>query len=99
MNEYNDYVSNYKEDLMDLLEAFDKVNHSLFLHKLNNYRIGGGKGNSWIKSFSTNRTKALVINGEKSTSVAVESEVPQGSGFVGYPKERHGRSMFSILSD
>jgi hypothetical protein len=56
---------NNKEDskwthiLMDFKKAFNNVSQSLLLHKLNNYRIVGIV-NSRFKSFSTNRTKAVV---------------------------------------
>ena len=66
---------------MDFAKAFDKVCHSLLIHKLHHYGIRG-KTKSWIKSWLANRTQSVVIDDEHSKSVSVESGVPQSS-FVG----------------
>ena len=63
---------------MDFSKAFDKVCHSLLIHKLNHYGITG-KTNEWIKNFLDDRTQSVVVEGETSTSIPVESGVPQGS--------------------
>ena len=63
---------------MDFSKAFDKVSHSLLIHKLNHYGITG-KTNEWIKNFLSDRTQSVVVEGETSTSIPVESGVPQGS--------------------
>jgi hypothetical protein len=53
-----------------------KVSLSLFLlHELSNYGIGGTVI-SWIESFLKIRTQVVVIEGETSTCVLVESGVP-----------------------
>jgi hypothetical protein len=64
--------------VMDFSKAFDKVSHSLLLHKLHHYGIQG-ELNSWIQNFLSNRKQAVVLEGDKSDYVAVESGVPQGS--------------------
>ncbi len=64
--------------VMDFAKAFDKVNHSLLLHKLDHYGIRG-EVNRWLESFLTNRSQQVVVGGEKSDSVPVGSGVPQGS--------------------
>jgi len=64
--------------IMDFSKAFDKVSHSLLLHKLDHYGIRGAT-NRWIKAFLTNRTQSFVLEGEQSDTVPVESGVPQGS--------------------
>ena len=64
--------------IMDFSKAFDKVSHSLLLHKLHHYGIRG-KTNRWIKSFLSERTQSVVVDGESSPSVDVQSGVPQGS--------------------
>ena len=64
--------------VMDFSKAFDKVSHSLLLHKLHYYGIQG-ELNSWIQNFLSNRKQAVVLEGEKSDYVAVESGVPQDS--------------------
>ena len=64
--------------IMDFSKAFDKVSHSLLLHRLEHYGIRGNI-NRWIASFLCNRTQAVVVDGESSTHIDVESGVPQGS--------------------
>jgi hypothetical protein len=66
--------------VMDFSKAFDKVSHSLLLHKLHYYGIQG-ELNSWIQNFLSNRKQAVVLEGDKSDYryVAVESGVPHGS--------------------
>ena len=51
--------------IMDFSKAFDKVNHSLLLHKLNSYGIRG-EVNQWIGSFLHGRRQCVVVDGEKS---------------------------------
>ena len=63
---------------MDFSKAFDKVSHSLIIHKLKHYGITG-KTNGWIKNFLSDRTQSVVVEGETSTSIPVESGVPQVS--------------------
>jgi hypothetical protein len=64
--------------VMDFSKAFDKVSHSLLIHKLNHYGIRG-KTNTWIQNFLSNRTQAVVVDGETSNFISVESGVPQVS--------------------
>ncbi|KAL8578933.1 hypothetical protein ACOMHN_001895 [Nucella lapillus] len=64
--------------ILDFAKVFDKVNHSLLLHKIHDYGIKG-KTNKWIKSFLSNRRQAVVVDGEKAEFSSVKSGVPQGS--------------------
>ena len=64
--------------IMDFSKAFDKVDHQRLITKLSNYGVKGNV-NSWIRSFLSNRTQRVVINGEKSDIIDVSSGVPQGS--------------------
>ena len=63
---------------MDFSKAFDKVNHSLLIHKAKHYDIRGNV-NNWIESFLSGRSQAINAEGEKSTNLSVDSGVPQGS--------------------
>ena len=67
--------------LLDFSKAFDKVNHSKLLWKLHKYGIRG-KVLSWIQAFLGNRSQRMVIDGEESDSIPVNSGVPQGSVLV-----------------
>ena len=67
--------------IMDFSKAFDKVTHSLLQHKLDHYDIRGKTG-EWIKTFLSDRSQSVVIEGESSDKIPVESGVPQGSVLV-----------------
>ena len=62
----------------DFSKAFDQVNHSLLVHKLQQYGIYG-RANRWPENFLSDRKQAVVVNGLRLAFVLVESGVPQGS--------------------
>ncbi len=64
--------------LLDLAKAFDKVSHSKLLQKLRNKDVAGNLLR-WIENWLTDRKQWLVINGEHSDWLGVNSGVPQGS--------------------
>ena len=64
--------------VLDLAKAFDRVNHSLLIHKLRHYGVQGAL-NQWIADFLRDRRQAVVVDGVRSNSVSVQSGVPQGS--------------------
>ena len=64
--------------IMDFSKAFDKVSHGLLVHKLDHYGIRG-KTNTWIQNFLSDRSQAVVVDGEKSSYIDVDSGVRQGS--------------------
>ena len=63
---------------MDFAKAFDKVNHSLLVHKLEHYGIRNTI-NHWIADFLDGRSQSVVVEGSRSNSIPVKSGVPQGS--------------------
>ena len=63
---------------LDFSKAFDKVSHRKLLQKLNSYGFRG-QSHSWIRSFSSSRTQAVVMNGDWSFPCEVLSGVPQGT--------------------
>ena len=63
---------------IDLQKAFDTVNHSILLEKLNHYGISG-ISNTWFKSYLTDRQQFVSIDGENSDLTITEHGVPQGS--------------------
>jgi hypothetical protein len=65
-------------EFMDFAKAFDKVNHSLLVHKIHQYGIRG-KVNSWIKSWLSGRNQTVVVEGVNSSQVDADSGIPQGS--------------------
>ena len=64
--------------LLDISKAFDCVNHDILLNKLYHYGIRGSV-RDWFKSFLTDRTHYVDINGNKSDPYSPTMGVPQGS--------------------
>ena len=64
--------------IMDFQKAFDKVPHRRLLIKLWRYGIRG-KAHKWIEQFLTKRKQRVVVEGEHSEWVNVDSSVPQGT--------------------
>jgi hypothetical protein len=63
---------------LDLTKAFDTVDHTILLDKLNHYGVRGLTLN-WFKSYFSDRKQYTLVNGQKSNTTTVESGVPQGS--------------------
>ena len=63
---------------MDLQKAFDTVDHQILLAKLNRYGIRG-VSNDWFKSYLSNRSQCVYLNGYHSGLAAIDYGVPQGS--------------------
>ena len=64
--------------LLDFSKAFDRVNHMELLHKLHQHGVRGNTL-SWIKAFLTGRSQTVVLEGESSSEIPVNSGIPQGS--------------------
>ena len=62
----------------DITKAFDKVYHPALIHKLSNVGISGSLLD-WFKSYLSNRTQRVVLQGELSPWCGVGAGVPQGS--------------------
>ena len=63
---------------LDFAKAFDKVDHHILISKLQNIGIHG-KLLAWIKSFLSNRTQRVIVDGVHSEPTKVISGVPQGT--------------------
>ena len=61
---------------IDLQKAFDTVNHSILIDKLYHYGIRG-VGNDWFKSYLSNRSQYVSIQGFDSDTKEVRHGVPQ----------------------
>ena len=64
--------------ILDFCKAFDKVEHSRLLYKLDYYRIRGNVLH-WLKPFLYDCTQQVVVDGSKSSICKVTSGIPQGS--------------------
>ena len=63
---------------LDLSKAFDTVNHSILLSKLDLYGIRAGE-NQWFKSYLSKRKQKVFADGVESNFYLLESGVLQGS--------------------
>ena len=74
--EYNKYTLGV---FIDLSKAFDIVNHSKLLKKLELYGVTD-QNHSWFKNYLSNRKQFIQINNEENTEVeTITCGVPQGS--------------------
>ena len=63
---------------LDLSKAYDTVNHSILLSKLDLYGIRGNQ-NQWFRSYLRSRKQKVFVKGVESNVLLVNSGVPQGS--------------------
>ena len=63
---------------LDLRKAFDTVDHTILLEKLQHYGISG-VSLDWFRSYLTGRTQTVSVNGSLSSPLTITTGVPQGS--------------------
>ena len=63
---------------LDFAKASDTVNHHILLKKLDYYGVRG-TAQEWFKSYLSNRTQRVSINGVLSNDLEIKYGVPQGS--------------------
>ena len=65
--------------MLDLSSAFDTVDHSILLDRLNNEFGIKGRVLDWFTSYLCKRSQFISVNGGRSRLFSVSYEVPQGS--------------------
>ncbi len=65
--------------LLDLRAAFDTIDHSILLNRLENYVGIRGNALAWFKSYLSDRYQFVAVNEEVSYQSQVQYGVPQGS--------------------
>ena len=63
---------------VDFQKAFDTVDHSILISKLNHYGVRG-KASDWFKSYLSNRSQFVSIISTNSSIKTIPHGVPQGS--------------------
>lgn len=82
---HNDIVSSMDKGkvtaltLLDLSAAFDTIDHSTLLSRLESWFGISGTALGWLTSYLTDRHQQIKLNGSLSPSVSVPFGVPQGS--------------------
>ena len=71
----NNYVAGI---FFDLSKAFDSINHTILLKKLDHYGIRGQMLN-WFKSYLVGRSQYTCVNNCSSSLTGIDYGVPQGS--------------------
>ena len=64
--------------ILDFSKAFDTMPHIRLINKLRYYGINNNL-NHWINSFLTDRKQKVVLEGQSSSHLTVDSGVPQGT--------------------
>ena len=78
LHEHLEGKSQVDMTVLDFSKAFDKVPHQRLMRKLWRYGVRGST-HSWIEAFLVNRRQRVVVDGESSDWVHVDSGVPQGT--------------------
>ena len=74
----NQYLIKWSS-LLDFQKAFDRVSHSILLHKLEHNFEFTGNLLAWLRHYLSEREQYTVINGVHSENTKVASGISQGS--------------------
>jgi len=96
--------------LLDLSAAFDTIDHSTFIDRLEQENGITGDAKNWLISYFADRHQSVYINGASSKQIKLDTGFPQGSyigpsGFKAYTKpltsiaEKHGISIHLYADD
>ncbi len=83
---------------LDLSAAFDTINHTLFLSRLQHAYGVSGTALNWFTSYLTNRTQRVCIHGTLSDPRDIVTGVPQGSVLGARLFTMYTRPLCDIIS-
>ena len=83
--------------LLDLSAAFDTVDHGIFLRRLSTDYGIEGRALEWMKSYLADRSQQVVVNGEQSQKVILETGFPQGGGAGPWAYSRYTQPVANII--
>lgn len=83
--------------MLDLSAAFDTVNHSMLLERLHQECGMNEDVLKWLKSYFSDRTQSVVINGHSSNSHALKTGMPQGSVMGPFCFPTYTSALFDII--
>src|SRR6266536_5425008 len=83
--------------LLDLSAAFDTIDHSILLHRLNTWFGISSTALNFISSYLSNRTQTVLINSFSSPTASVPIGVPQGSVLGPLLFTLHTTPLFHLL--
>ena len=80
----NNIIENFKNNtitagiFLDLSKAFDCINHTILINKLENHGI---RGNclKWFKNYLSNRLQYVTLNKINSKTIPIDTGIPQGT--------------------
>ena len=92
--------------LIDFSKAFDRVEHTILLRKLEHYGIRG-LALKWMTSYLKNRSQFVSLSGENSSIKHVQYGVSQGSIlgpllsiiYINYPPNIFNKAKFILYAD
>ena len=67
--------------LLDLSAAFDTIDHDILLHTLETHMMVSGQALQWFRSYLSDRTQSVCVQGAFSEKKSLNCGVPQGSVF------------------
>ena len=65
--------------LLDLSAAFDTIDHAMFLERMEQENGISGKPIEWLRSYFTDRSQEVHVEGHSSVKMPLETGFPQGS--------------------
>ena len=85
--------------LLDLSAAFDTIDHSILLHRLQSWFGVTGIAAKWFASYLSNRSQQVNINGTISPPLPLQFGVPQGSVLGPLLFTLYTTPLGSVISD